>query len=199
MADETSGEIIKMFATPTNKTIGASNIKMDFTKLGKALETLLKTRNYEVHVGIFGNKNARGTAGQRTGVVELGGAHGSTNAEIGYLQENGYTTSLWVDGEAHRDVVVPARSFLKVPIRLHGGKIFADAQTVFVNALMEGKLERWYKTLGILARRVVDDTFEDNDWPRNSPWWAAHKGSDKPLIDTGALRRSISSRVVKGE
>lgn len=47
---------------------------------------------------------------------------------------------------------------------------------------------------GMLGQNVVRDWFVNpaNGWPPNAPETIKEKGSDKPLIDTGELRKSIT-------
>jgi hypothetical protein len=46
----------------------------------------------------------------------------------------------------------------------------------------------------MLGQNIVRAWFVDpkNGWPENSPITIAAKGSDKPLIDTGELRKAIT-------
>lgn len=52
-----------------------------------------------------------------------------------------------------------------------------------------------YSHVGIFVRSEVLKTFDKNDFTPNDPKTIARKGSSKPLIDTGALRASISYEV----
>jgi hypothetical protein len=47
---------------------------------------------------------------------------------------------------------------------------------------------------GIVGRNAAIRWFTDprNGWPPNAPSTIARKGSDRPLIDTGQLRRAIT-------
>lgn len=53
---------------------------------------------------------------------------------------------------------------------------------------------------GMLGQNIVRSWFTDpaNGWAPNSPLTARRKGSDKPLIDTGELRKAITYVVTKG-
>jgi hypothetical protein len=54
--------------------------------------------------------------------------------------------------------------------------------------------------LGAAGRAIIIQAFSTSGWgtwKANSPVTIILKGSDKPLIDTGSLRRSIVWRVKK--
>lgn len=67
-----------------------------------------------------------------------------------------------------------------------------------INEDYPGALQQCEKA-GIVAETLVKDWWDNpaNGWPENSPATIAAKGSDKPLVDTGELRKAITSTVVK--
>jgi hypothetical protein len=112
-----------------------------------------------------------------------------TNAELGYLQETGSPAN-------H----IPARPFL-VPGVV---KVQAAAAVILRKGaeatLDQGQpVETALDKAGTLAENAVKRMFTaaDNGWAPNAPSTVARKGSDRPLIDTGELRRSITHVVVK--
>lgn len=66
--------------------------------------------------------------------------------------------------------------------------------------LVRGTGRAWtigLRKAGMLGQNVVRRYFvEDNGWPPNAPSTIAQKGSDRPLIDTGELRKSVAYVVV---
>lgn len=155
-------------------------IKVDL----KGLEKLVKALGdqYSIKVGIMGSKS------QRTN-----GSSGKTNAEIGFLNEFG-------SAEKH----IPARSFLGMPLRTRLVEYLlkkkAFSQEEIDKAVEEGNLFELAKKVGIVAEELIQDAFGSRgfgEWATNSPYTVQQKGSDSPLIDTGQLRRSISSKVDK--
>ena len=67
-------------------------------------------------------------------------------------------------------------------------------------AIKEGTLLELAKKVGVVAEEVIQEAFATRGfgkWKANKPSTIARKGSDSPLIDTGQLRRSITSKVDK--
>lgn len=65
-------------------------------------------------------------------------------------------------------------------------------------ALIENKPRDAEKALGragTIAVNAAKRMFTDNDWPANAPSTIRQKGSDRRNLDTGALRRAITSVV----
>lgn len=134
-----------------------------------------------VKVGVLGSTNQR-VEGQKT------------NAEIGFIQEFGRYSA----------PKIPARSFLRVPLRTHIRKKLQKSKEFskenVEKAIKQGKADILLKKLGALGEQIVLEAFDtsgDGKWEPNAAITVALKGSDKPLIDTGELRKSITSQVVK--
>lgn len=135
-----------------------------------------------VKVGIIGDKATQ----------EHKGTH-KTNAEIGFLNEFGSHTRR-----------IPPRSFLRMPLQLYLHSYIKEKKSLskeeFIKSLRNGTQEQFAKKVGIVAEEVVQDAFRTRgfgNWAPNAPYTIEQKGSDSPLIDTGELRRSISSEVIK--
>lgn len=150
----------------------------------KGLQQLAKALGdaYRIKVGIMGNKAQRNN-----------GNTGQTNAEIGFLNEFGSLTK-------H----IPARSFLGMPLRLYLAEYLvkkkAFSQAEVEKAVKAGKLLDLAKKVGIVAEEVIQEAFATRgfgNWAPNAPSTIEQKGSSSPLIDTGQLRRSITSKVEK--
>lgn len=150
------------------------NIKLDMSGLEK-LKSALKN-NYEIRVGILGGDSNRDDE------------EGLTNAELGVIQEFGSATKN-----------IPPRSFLRMPLETKAKEISKWLQRQdWEEALTEDELLTLLSKLGLKAENIVDDAFASagfGQWAALKPATIAKKGSDAPLIDTGELRRSISSDV----
>ena len=161
-----------------------NSVEFNFKQLTK-LVRYFKKGFPRVRVGIIGDKAAqehKNTDGKLT------------NAQIGFIHEFGVMTG---------KNKIPARSFLDMPLRLHLQDYIDKSETLngeaFEEALENGELEEYATQVGIVAERVVQDAFRTSgfgNWAPNRPSTILRKGSSKPLIDTGELRRSISSEVV---
>lgn len=144
------------------------------------LENIRKAvgKTYRARVGILGSSAARNTG------------DGLTNAEIGVLQ---------IFGSITRNI--PPRDFLIMPIQVNKREI---VQALGSNsgraAFAAGDYKKLFQILGIAAEGFVHKAFDTGGfghWAPNAPSTIAAKGSDKPLIDTRQLERSITSDVVK--
>lgn len=160
----------------------AQDVKLEFSKL-KTLLGYLTNGLPKVKVGIIGSKAAVKRKDELT------------NAQIGFIQEFGKMT-----GKPR----IPARSFIDMPLKLHLKEYMEKSETfskkAFEKAIKDGKAEEFAKKVGVQAEGVIQEAFETSgwgQWEQNRPSTIKRKGSDKPLIDTGELRRSISSEVIK--
>ena len=102
-----------------------------------------------------------------------------------YIQSHG--SPLW--HSPPRPVIEPALAANKVRIAAEFKKIYQ------ATASADGDgVERAITRTGLLAQNVCQEWFDDprNNWPANSPVTIAKKKSDKPLIDTGAMRKAIT-------
>ena len=113
-----------------------------------------------------------------------------TNSQLGVIHEF---------GSLSRNI--PARSFLRMPVELKQKEIVQSMASYRTKSALEnGNIKRVYKDLGLYAEGFVKQAFSSGgygQWAPNKPATIAAKGSDKPLIDTSQLRRSITSDVVK--
>jgi len=112
---------------------------------------------------------------------------GVTNPQLAYIHTNGSPLQN-----------IPARPILQPAIsepennRLIGEQLGKAAQDV-----LQGKPEAAENDLhrtGMLATNIVKRWFVNpaNSWAPNAPSTIARKGSARPLIDTGQLRRSAT-------
>lgn len=153
----------------------SSSVNLDLRGLEKVANQLKNAG--KVRVGILGSgKRRRGDS--------------LSNVEIGRMHEFGSIARK-----------IPARSFLRVPLRKNTDKLLGVLQDNILvkQALSEGNATLALELLGVKAEAIVLGAFRNNGygtWARLKPKTLEVKGSDKPLIDTGQLRRSITSKVV---
>ena len=110
-----------------------------------------------------------------------------TNAQIGAVQEFGSVSNN-----------IPARSFIRMPLEMKLGQWIEKQGSTYFKMALNGHLDAFYRGVGLKAEEIIQDAFESRgfgEWDENAPSTIKAKGSDMPLIDTGALRASISSEV----
>jgi hypothetical protein len=151
-----------------------SQIKFNIGSLNNLRAEL--AAGYKAKVGVIGSKAVRAS--------DTGGFN---NAEIGIVHEMG-----------SQFLGIPARSFLRMPLEMKRKELVMFARKN--GALIEqGKVKEFFALIGIKAEQIIQSAFETRgfgQWAANSPTTIAKKGSSAPLIDTGELRKSISSEVM---
>lgn len=159
----------------------ADEVKLEWKKLLNCIKAL-KDGFPGVKVGILGDNIERQDG-------EL------NNAEIGFANEFGKMTGY---------PKIPARSFIRMPLQTKLNDKIKEKKSLsgaeLEKAMAEGKLEEFARKVGIVAEEVIQEAFSTNgfgQWAPNAPMTVELKGSSSPLIDTGQLRRSISSKVIK--
>lgn len=94
---------------------------------------------------------------------------------------------------------IPARSFLKMPIIQKKNDLsMALFKILQSNLIKENGIAMGLKRFGLECENVIQEAFETRGygkWKPNIPSTIKQKGSDSPLIDTGALRKSIKSKL----
>lgn len=155
-----------------------NEVKYDFNKLAFFIKQLMGDCP-KVQVGILGDTNGR--------------KDGKTNAEIGLANEFGKLTGF---------PKIPKRSFILMPLNTHFKELLKEKKSTsaeaFERAVKTGNLVPFMKKVGMVAEETIQTAFETRgwgQWPDNAPYTIAMKGSDSPLIDTGELRKSITSKV----
>jgi hypothetical protein len=135
---------------------------------------LEKLKNAAVYVGIPQDKNLR-TVGE------------ITNAQLLYIHTH---------GSALRNI--PARPVIEPAIAKPENKVRITSELKqAAQSALEGDDQAVHEHLskaGALGANAAKRQFTDpaNGWAPNAPSTIAQKGSDKPLIDTGELRRDIT-------
>lgn len=152
-----------------------SKVTIDLAGLEKIRKEL--GDQYFTKVGVLGGqKNTRNEG------------DGLTNAELAVIQEFGSNTNN-----------IPPRSFLRMPLELKSKEIvqFLGSKTV-MKAILAGDIQKAFAALGIVAEGFIQQAFSTSgfgQWQPLKDSTVKAKGSSKPLIDTGQLRRSITSKV----
>ena len=149
---------------------GDSIVEGDFSKLDKLVKNLGK--KYYVDIGIMGKKNETVDGGL-------------TLAGIGAVHEFG--TDL-----------IPERSFIRMPLETGQNQIEGAVKPKIQKLIGDGNIKRIFKLIGTAAEARIQEAFETagfEKWAPNAESTIEQKGSDSPLIDTGALRKAITSKV----
>lgn len=133
----------------------------------------------DVKVGFPEKTGGRGDADTE---ADAGGDGELTNPEIAYIHEFGAP-----------EAKIPERPFLIVGVE--GAlptitKIMKDG----VKAALNGKdtADQTLNKIGLIAQGAVQQKIVDGPFVPNAEITIKSKGSDKPLIDTGALRQAVS-------
>ena len=140
-------------------------------KMGNITKSLVELQKQDVLIGIPQEQNSRD-------------GETLTNAELAYIHSKGSPLNN-----------IPPRPFLEPSIEANKEKIAAIQAQAF-KAALNGKPAQVLmdmKKVGLLGQNLAKGWFRNpkNNWPPNSPLTIAKKGSDQPLIDTGALRNAI--------
>jgi hypothetical protein len=112
---------------------------------------------------------------------------GLTNADVGFMLEFG--------SKLRKQ---PARSWLIEPIARNIEKIAMETKAFFEKSVTNGDPIMFLKQLGIAAEKYIELAFDEGGpgWAANAPMTVEKKGSDRPGINTGQLRRAVASVVI---
>lgn len=190
--------MLKPFLNVTGKVIKKLD---DLGTISRAINELAKK---DVLVGVPQAKSSR--PGEPINNAELGFVlsegvrpeHAREEIKDGMNQGQTYDQALGAYIWAHGDPLwhIPPRPFLGPSIELNAEKISKQQGKVIKAALAgnDTQVEAECIKLGLLAQNCVKAYFLDptNGWDPNAPTTIEAKGSAKPLIDTGALRNSIT-------
>lgn len=91
---------------------------------------------------------------------------------------------------------IPERPFLANAMRDNKGK-YSDSMQTAAKAIVAGQYDARtaLSRLGILAQGDIQEEITTLSSPPNSPVTIARKGSDNPLIDTGAMRQAVTWKI----
>ena len=97
---------------------------------------------------------------------------------------------------------IPPRPVLEPALEAHADAIGELFQAVVKAACRgdEAAMQRAMNVCGMAAQNYCRDWFTDprNGWPPNSPLTIKEKGSERPLIDTGTMRKAITYVIREG-
>lgn len=183
------------------------SVKDNTDKMFKGLEEL---KGMQVYVGIPAEKNSR-----KTETI--------TNAELAFILTNGVRES-----EMRKDMEdnVASKGYHKaygMYIQSHGSPLWQIPPRPIIEPAIEDDKENIAELLkqaataeldgnhtlaleylnkaGLEGQAVSQDWFTNNKngWEPNAPYTIEQKGSDRPNIDTGELRKAITYVVEDGE
>lgn len=163
-----------MTARVTDTDRGASKMLASMRALGKA----------RVRVGVLADAPKK--TGTRTGKRGRQIQQAATLAEVAAAHEFGTAT-------------IPQRSFIRATVDLKAGEIGATQEKLAAQ-VSEGKItpEVAMERLGAAVQGMVQTRIAEGIGPALAPATVARKGSDKPLVDTGQLRSSVTYQVLQG-
>lgn len=151
-----------------------TELKVNLDGLNRLLKNVEK--DLFAKVGIFSDNNSRN--------------EGLTNAKIGAKHEFGSIS----EG-------IPRRSFLLDPITLKRKRLVKTAQRIIKDNITKPDGQRKIlELIGIEGEAIVQEAFESGGfgtWTPLNQKTINKKGSDRILIDSSQLRRSITSKVDK--
>lgn len=95
---------------------------------------------------------------------------------------------------------IPERSFLRAGIR-RGRPVFRRLNESSLKAIVSGTMSEQVALgrLGLAAVAAIQNEIVNGSFEPNAPSTVARKGSDKPLVDTGSLRQSITFVIDSGQ
>lgn len=163
---------------------GTVNVKIEQDNVHMLYDQLKKLASLHVYVGVPEADASR--PGEPINNAELAYIHtnGVKPAEQLHLQEHG--SPLWR---------IPPRPMIDPVIKKNEQLINDKFQALSKKALSDPNVnvKDELSKIGMIVRDKIKDNFTDpnNGWAPNSDATIREKGSDKPLIDTGALRKSI--------
>ena len=87
---------------------------------------------------------------------------------------------------------IPARPFLRQSVDENESDIRAYGAAFVRKIARGGTAADSLKKMGVYMKGIVQRTIRDGRFVPNAPSTVRKKGSDRPLIDTGRLRQSVS-------
>lgn len=183
------------------------NVTVEVTETGEGdlkriLEALKKLSEDELLVGVSADTAGSGR-GEDINNAELAFIHtngvraAGMKAETDKAVEEGtpYPLALQAYIKEHGSPAyrVPPRPFLEPGIEKHLDLVESGMKAALQDVLNGGDGRAQRERLGATMAAKVQAYFqEDNGWPPNAPSTIKRKGSAQPLVDTGALRQSIT-------
>jgi hypothetical protein len=174
------------------------------------VDALKKIAAAEVYVGVTEAETSRpGEKITNAGLVMIH-THGARKSEMkaemdDYMDTTGkpYSAahSMYIRTHGSPLLRIPARPIIEPAIEANDNrKVIAEELADAARALMDGKpneAKMHLEAAGQEGENAAKGWFDDprNAWPPDAPSTITAKGSDQPLVDTGALRQSITHMV----
>lgn len=159
---------------------GGAKLTASVTRLDRGLKKIthimkeIAESKAHVKAGVLGNAKKRPSG-------DL------SNVELAIVQEFGTSR-------------IPARSFIASPFRKNRGQYKDLLKVLLAKKVFKGEAG-YGKALALIGQKMAADmkaAIVEGIPPPNAPSTIAAKGSSTPLIDTGALKNSITYAVVAG-
>jgi hypothetical protein len=160
---------------------GDNSVTGDFSKLENLVKNLGKKFYTDIGILGAGGKTAKG---------------GITLAGMGAVHEFGTDKA----GRGNK-TKIPERSFIRDPLETGQGDIEKQIEPRIQELLENGDIKRIFELIGIAGEARIQEAFETGGfgtWEDITEATKKAKGSDAILIDIGALRQAITSRVGGG-
>lgn len=93
----------------------------------------------------------------------------------------------------------PSRPFLRKSVDENEEKIISFGQLQAKRLTQGATAQEVLTALGVMQKGLVQEKIVDGDFEPNAPSTIKKKGSDKPLIDTGDMRRSVNFAITEKE
>lgn len=155
-------------------------VKVVDTEWRRVVRAVTSLGKRAVKVGVLGDEAQNEVEGEGITLVRLAGVHE-------------YGAAIQMPWGVH---IIPERSFIRATIA--DKKNYTDVIAKLVASVIDGKRTE-EDALELFGTKVVSDIqrrMSQGIAPANAPTTIAAKGSSKPLIDTGQLRKSITWLVV---
>jgi hypothetical protein len=156
--------------------VSTSSKDMGKKRINAILKQLSKMK---AHVGVPG--------GATPPVDANGKPLGISMAELAYIHEKGAPANK-----------IPSRPFMHQTKRRVEKKFVRLLSNGYKRAVKGANAEGILRMIGVAYEGEMKKSFVAEVFVENSKATIKRKGSSRPLIDTGALRQSITSKVVRG-
>lgn len=103
--------------------------------------------------------------------------------------------ALW--NELGTDNGIPSRPFMKDSVDKNESFLNNACKAALQEISKGGTAEKILKDLGNMQKGLVRETIVRGDFVPNAPSTVKKKGSDKPLIDSGGLRKNVDFMICK--
>ena len=92
---------------------------------------------------------------------------------------------------------IPSRPFLRDSVDTHASQIDAAGKACIAELSKGATAESILKKLGVMQKGLVQQTIVDGSFAPNAPSTVRRKKSDKPLIETGGMRKFVNVTICK--